>query len=42
MKILLSTKRLCVLLRNDTTFQNGAEINELRKEINLMLDDEEV
>ena len=30
------------MLKNDTALQNGAEINELRKDINLMLDDEEV
>ena len=30
------------MLKNDTALQNGAEINNLRKEINHLLDDEEV
>ena len=41
-KIQEKKERLGELLRNDTSLQNGAEINELRKEINIMLDDEEV
>ena len=30
------------LLKNETARQNGAEINKLRKEINLLLDDKEL
>ena len=41
-KIQEKKERLGELLRDDTTLQNGAEINKLRKEINLLLDDEEV
>ena len=41
-KIQEKKERLGELLRNDTKLQNGAEINELRKEINLLLDDEEI
>ena len=41
-KIQEKKESLGELLRNDTTLQNEAEINELRKEINLLLDDEEV
>ena len=41
-KIQEKKERLGELLRDDTALQNGAEINKLRKEINLLLDDEEV
>nr|XP_023881476.1 uncharacterized protein LOC111993880 [Quercus suber] len=41
-KIQEKKERLGDLLKNDTALQNGAEINKLRKEINLLLDDEEV
>ena len=30
------------LLKNEIARQNGAEINKLRKEINLLLDDKEL
>ena len=33
---------LSVLTKEDTTGQNGAEINRIRKEINILLDDEEL
>jgi len=41
-KIQEQKARLGELLKNDTALQNGAEINKLRKEINLLLDDKEL
>ena len=41
-KIQEKKARLGELVKNDTALQNGAEINKLRKEINLLLDDEEL
>ena len=41
-KIREKKEKLGELLKNDIALQNGAEINNLRKEINHLLDDEEV
>ena len=41
-KIQEKKEKLGELLKNDTALQHGTEINKLRKEINLLLDDEEV
>ena len=41
-KIQEKKEKLSELLKNDTALQHGAEINNLRKEINRLLDDEEV
>ncbi|XP_023927230.1 uncharacterized protein LOC112038639 [Quercus suber] len=41
-KIQEKKEKLGELLRDDIALQNGIEINKLRKDINLLLDDEEV